>query len=124
MRGAGLSSPSVAFRHLQKLETLGLLMRNEYGDYSVKEKTKVRGYIWVGKNLLPRIMFYAFIFVGVLILEIAILAIHFEPETASANYQFTTFFLIITIITSVAMLIFFAEGAMQFIRSKRNRLSE
>jgi predicted transcriptional regulator len=36
MRGVNLSSPSVAYRHLQKLEALGLVMKNEYGEYVVK----------------------------------------------------------------------------------------
>jgi hypothetical protein len=119
MRGAGLSSSSVAHRHLQKLESLGLLQRNEYGDYIVEHKTKVRGYIWVGRRLLPRMLIYAFVFMSVLLLEIAILFIHLEPE--AENYQFTIFFLIITLITTVAMVIFLVEGILQIIRSKRNR---
>ncbi len=120
MRGTGLSSPSVAHRHLQKLETLGLLQRNEYGDYIVKRKTKVRGYMWVGRRLLPRMLIYAFAFMSVLILELVVLAIHLEPE--AGNYQFTTFFLIITSITAVAMVLFLIEGIMQVIRSKRSRI--
>ena len=40
-RGANLSSPSVAQRHLQKLEALGLLEKNEYGDYILKEKAAI-----------------------------------------------------------------------------------
>ncbi|MEM3640861.1 MAG: helix-turn-helix domain-containing protein [Candidatus Bathyarchaeia archaeon] len=31
MRGADLSSPSVAYRHLQKLVNLGLVQKNKYG---------------------------------------------------------------------------------------------
>ena len=38
-KGANLSSPSVAYRHLQKLEDDGYLSKNEYGEYTVK-KTK------------------------------------------------------------------------------------
>jgi len=41
MRGVRLSSPSVAYRHLQKLETMGLLAKNDYGNYIVKEKVAV-----------------------------------------------------------------------------------
>ena len=117
MRGAGLSSPSVAYRHLQKLESLGLLQRNEYGDYTVKEKTKVRGYFWVGKHLLPRMLVYAFFFVGILLVEVAVLAIHFGVE----DEEFMIFFLYLTLITAVAMLLFLAEGVLQIIRSKRSR---
>jgi predicted transcriptional regulator len=32
MRGANLSSPSVAYRNLQKLIELGLVLRDEYGN--------------------------------------------------------------------------------------------
>jgi DNA-binding IclR family transcriptional regulator len=63
-RGANLSSTSVAHRHLQKLEDLGLLERNQYGDYVLKEKTGVSGYVWVGRNLVPRLLFYSFFFYG------------------------------------------------------------
>jgi hypothetical protein len=33
MRGVNLTSPSVAYRHLQKLENMGLLVKNEHGNY-------------------------------------------------------------------------------------------
>ena len=39
MRGVNLSSPSVAYWHLQKLENSGLLQKNATGEYVVKEKT-------------------------------------------------------------------------------------
>ncbi len=117
MRGAGLSSPSVAHRHLQKLETLGLLQRNEYGDYIVKEKTKVRGYLWVGRRLLPRMMIYAFAFLGVLLLEIVVLAFHLPYNDEILEI----FILYLMLITGVAMLLFLAEGVLQIIRSKRSR---
>ena len=43
MKGVNLSSPSVAYRHLQKLEDLGYLQKNEYGEYTVKSKAHIRG---------------------------------------------------------------------------------
>ena len=76
-RGANLSSPSVAHRHLQKLEDLGLLERNQYGNYILKEKTGVTGYIWVGRTLIPRLLFYSFFFMGALAAEITILLFSF-----------------------------------------------
>lgn len=63
-RGANLSSTSVASRHLQKLEEMGLIEKNEYGDYILKEKTNINGHVWVGRNLVPRLMFYSFFFLG------------------------------------------------------------
>jgi len=53
-RGACLSSPSVAHRHLTKLEAIGLLEKNEYGDNMPKQKANVSGYVWVGRTLVPR----------------------------------------------------------------------
>jgi Mn-dependent DtxR family transcriptional regulator len=75
MRGANLSSPSVAYRQLQKLENLGLMERNKYGEYMVKERANISGHVWIGRNLVPRLMFYSFFFMGILGAEIAIIAV-------------------------------------------------
>ena len=69
MRGANLSSPSVAYWHLQKLENTGLLEKNGAGEYVVKEKTSISGHIWIGRNLVPRLMCYSLFFLGILIVE-------------------------------------------------------
>ena len=61
-RGVNLSSPSVAHRQLQKLESLGLLEKNKYGNYMLKQKTDIVWYVWIGKDLVPRLMFYSLFF--------------------------------------------------------------
>lgn len=76
MRGADLSSPSVAYRNLQKLIDLGLVIKDEYGNYTVKEKVGKKGYVWIGKTLIPSFAIFGFIFVGILIGEIGILIPH------------------------------------------------
>jgi len=76
-RGACLSSPSVAHRHLTKLEAIGLLEKNEYGDYMLKQKANVSGYVWVGRTLVPRLLFYSFFFVGALSAEIGIVLLSY-----------------------------------------------
>jgi len=76
MRGANLSSPSVAYRNLQKLADLGLVVKDNYGNYVVKEKVGMKGYVWVGKILMPSFAIFGFIFIGILITEIAILVPH------------------------------------------------
>jgi hypothetical protein len=76
MRGANLSSPSVAYRNLQKLVDLGLVVKDEYANYVVKEKLGMKGYIWFGKTLIPSFAVFGFVFVGFLIAEIAILLPH------------------------------------------------
>lgn len=106
MRGANLSSPSVAQRHLQKLELLGLLERNKSGDYILKEKTGVSGHVWVGKNLVPRLMFYSFFFIGAFGAEIAIILLSYLVT----DLVIETSFLFLTGMTAVAMVLFFIEG--------------
>lgn len=120
MRGARLSSPSVAYRHLQKLEAMGLLQKNEYGEYVVKEKVAVRGYLWVGRRLVPRMMVYSFVFMGILALELVVLAIHFSVE----DYKFKVFFFLLTLVTAAAMVLFLVEGVMLLVKSKRGSPTE
>lgn len=70
MRGIKLSSPSVAYRHLQKLMDLGLVNKDRYGNYLIQEKTSVQGFLWIGRTLLPRLILYSFFFMGILAIEI------------------------------------------------------
>ncbi len=114
MRNLGLSSSSVAFRHLQKLEAAGLLSKTESGEYMVKARTNVRGYMWVGHHLLPRTLIYSFFFGGALALEVAVLMWHFEVE----NYEFKVFFFFLATITTVALVLFLVEGIRTVLGSK------
>jgi hypothetical protein len=106
MKAANLSSPSVAYRHLQKLEDLGYLQKNEYGEYTAKGKAHINGYIWVGRRLIPKMWSYSFVFIGILIVELFVLIIHFPYET----YEFKVFFLLLTAITGLALIVFTVEG--------------
>ena len=105
-RGANLSSTSVAHRHLQKLEDLGLLERNQYGDYVLKEKTGINGYVWIGRNLVPRLLFYSFFFMGAFSAEIAIIFLTYFVN----NIVIETSFIFLTGMTAVAMILFLVEG--------------
>lgn len=105
MRGAHLSSPSVAYRNLQKLIDLGLVVKDEYGNYVVKEKLGMKGYVWFGKNLIPSFAIFGFIFVGVLIAEIAVLIPHL---IVGAPVEESFWFL--TIVTVVVAVIFLVEA--------------
>jgi hypothetical protein len=119
-KGANLSSPSVAYRHLQKLEEIGLLKKNEYGEYLVKQKANMRGFIWVGRVFVSKMLIYALIFLAILLLEVTVLVWHWEVET----YEFKVFFLLLVLITSVAMGLFTAEGLLQRRRLMRSFLNE
>jgi hypothetical protein len=106
MRGANLSSPSVAYRQLQKLENLGLMERNKYGEYMVKERANISGHVWIGRNLVPRLMFYSFFFMGILGAEIAIIAVQVFFYGQSVDLEL--FYLMV--ITAIAMGLFLGEG--------------
>ena len=106
MRGANLSSPSVAYRHLQKLEELGLIEKNERGRYVIKEKAKISGYLWVGKTLVPRLIFYSLFFTGLLGTEIASIAIRYCVYGLLPDMLF----LYLTLVTAIALVLFLIEG--------------
>ncbi|MHA1970247.1 MAG: helix-turn-helix domain-containing protein [Candidatus Thorarchaeota archaeon] len=61
-RGAGLSSPSLATYHLNKLENLGLVSTDPHGLYHLERIVKVgvlRFFVGSGRLLIPRFFFYA-----------------------------------------------------------------
>ena len=116
VKGAHLSSPSVAYRHLEKLEELGYLRKNEYGEYVTKGKPHISGYVWMGKRMMPKRLVYSLIFMSILIVELVILAIHYSVE----NDAFKIFFLLLTLITGSAMAVFIAEGLLQRRRTKQS----
>ena len=109
MKGLNLSSPSVAYRHLQKLEDIDYLHKNEYGGYTIKNKAHIKGHIWLGHRLLPKMWLYALVFASILVVELFVLIIHFSSETM----EFKVFFLLLTLITSLALALFTAEGLLQ-----------
>src|SRR4030067_156239 len=80
MKGAHLSSPSVAYRHLEKLEDLGLLQKNEYGEYITQGKAHVGGYVWIGRRMMPKMLAYSLLFMSILIIELVVFAIHYSVE--------------------------------------------
>jgi hypothetical protein len=87
---------------------MGLLAKNEYGDYVLKEKTGVSGHVWVGNNLVPRLMFYSFFFVGAFGAEITIILLSILIPWLTIE----TSFLFLTGMTAVAMILFLVEGAL------------
>jgi hypothetical protein len=105
MRGANLSSPSVAYRNLQKLLDAGLVAKDAYGNYAIKEKVSVKGYVWWGKTLIPRFIIFGFVFIGVLAAEVAVIVPHLvigDPIERSLW--------LLTSLTVVTAAIFLIEG--------------
>jgi hypothetical protein len=115
-RGADLSSPSVAHRHLQKLEGMGLIEKTVYGDFILKEKANINGHVWVGKNLVPRLMFYSFFFMGAFAAEVSIILLSLIIKGLVIQVSF--YFL--TAMTAVAMVLFLVEG-LSLSKKKQNR---
>ncbi len=106
MRGANLSSPSVAYWHLQKLENIGLLEKNSAGEYVVKEKMGISGHIWIGRNLVPRLMCYSLFFLGILIIELIVVSVQFFYTGQVLNIALL--YLIAT--NGIAFILFLIEG--------------
>ena len=113
MRGANLSSPSVAYRNLQKLLDLGLVVKDTYGNYCVKERIGFKGYVWMGKSLVPRFIVFGLVFIGVLIAEMVVLL----PRLVVGAPVEGSFWLLTTV-TVVAAMIFLVEG----LRFRKNQL--
>ena len=115
MKGLNLSSPSVSYRHLQKLEDLDYLKNNRYGEYIIGDRAKVDGYLWLGHRLIPKMVLYSFIFMIILVVEILVLVVHYSVE----DYSFKVFFLLLTLITGFAMIVFLFEGLSNSKRTKK-----
>ncbi|MFB3890215.1 MAG: hypothetical protein ACE14S_12050 [Candidatus Bathyarchaeia archaeon] len=114
MRGANLSSPSVAYWHLQKLEACGLLEKNSYGEYVLKEKVNISGHLWIGRNLVPRLMCYSLFFMGVVGTELVIIAsqffLHGTIPSADLIYLAAT--------NAIATALFLGEGFLLWRKNK------
>jgi len=106
MRGTNLSSSSVAHRHLQKLEDIGLLEKNQWGEYILKEKIGVNSQVWVGRTLVPRLMIYSFFFMGAFVAEIGIIVLSLFLTELVVGIPFFS----LTGLTACSMLLFFIEG--------------
>ena len=69
-RALGLSSPSVAYHHLDKLTRMRLIEKDEYGEYKLVRNFGVnvmQAFTQIGKLLVPRFTFYAVFFTTLLL---------------------------------------------------------
>ena len=74
-RALGLSSPSVAYHHLDKLIRLGLIEKDQYSEYALIKNANVnvlQAFTQVGRLLVPRFIFYGVFFTTLLFGYIAI----------------------------------------------------
>jgi hypothetical protein len=117
VRGLSLSSSSVAYRHLQKLENLGLLEKTPYGEYIVKEKANIKGHLWIGRSLVPRLLIYGLFFTGLLGTEITIILTRFFVNNVSPDLNF----IYLTAVTALGVTIFIFESMLTFYRDRKNK---
>lgn len=78
-RALGLSSPSVAAHHLEKLISLGLAEKTGTGEYYLTQQVKIgllRFFTRLGRFLVPRYLFYSIWFTTMLIVYLSPLYIH------------------------------------------------
>jgi hypothetical protein len=120
MKGANLSSPSVAYRHLQKLEDMGYLQKNNYGEYVSKNKARVRGFMWIGSHMQPKMQVYALVFISILFVELVVFALHYSVE----NYMFKVFFVLLILVTVFALAVFTIEALLHHKRTKLMRTEQ
>jgi len=104
MRELGFSSPSLAYYHLKRLEELGLVKRNNNG-YIAVSGLKIEGYIFIGRKLIPRLILYSFIYLGLLIVEIAGLILNLLRDITP-----TIELIILIIFTGMTFLLLLVEG--------------
>jgi hypothetical protein len=104
-RLVNLSSPSVAYRNLQKLEAVDLIEKDAFGEYTVKQRQRVKGHFWVGDRLFARPLFYAFFFIGLLSVEVSIAIMKLI-----SNGQFSYDFILLIMVTAIATVLFLFEG--------------
>ncbi len=88
-----------------------------YGAYVAREKASVSGHVWVGKNLVPRLICYSLFFFGILSVEVAILLVQFlfQGQTPSLAVMY------LVPITSGSAALFLAEGLILWRRNKPDR---
>ncbi len=89
-RALGLSSPSVASHHLEKLKTLGLLEKDSTGEYRPVGQVKVgvlQNFVGFLGVLLPRYLFYSTMFTVMLVLY----PILYPPDFSAHNIMALVF---------------------------------
>ncbi|MHA1993674.1 MAG: winged helix-turn-helix domain-containing protein [Candidatus Hodarchaeales archaeon] len=82
-RGLGLSSPSVSSYHLEKLESLGVIRKNRFGNFEIAKKVDIGAlnqFILVRNYTLPRFLFYA-VFVSILFVGYILFFFNFPLTT-------------------------------------------
>ncbi len=105
-------NPSLAYYYLKRFEEMGIVEKDlSRGVYRVRRRIRVKGYLYIGGKLVPRLLIYGAFFSGLLIPEIASIAI--------GVFEITPAYLLAIITSAVAATIFIAEGILALRTLKR-----
>lgn len=108
-RALKFSSPSIAAYHLSKLEELGLVRKNEHGEYELVQEIKIgtlRFFTRIGKFLIPRFLFYSIWFSTMIVMYLIL-----YPQTGDVNN-------IMSIIFGLSATIIFWIETIKLLRNK------
>jgi hypothetical protein len=87
-RALGLSSPSVAAHHLEKLLSLGLVEKTSRGEYLLNQEIKVgvlKFFTRMGRFLVPRHLFYAIWLTTMFVIYIVVYNLVLYQPTGSVH---------------------------------------
>jgi len=104
-KALGLSSPSLAYYHLKRLEELGLVRKLSDGRYEVSKLTSVRDHFFLGRWLVPRFLTYSAFFIGLLAVELLTAIMRLRVKEV-----ITSDLIALIIITASASILFLIEG--------------
>lgn len=104
MRALGFSTPSLVYYHLRKLEEQGLVKKTNNG-YIAVPGIKIEGYIQLGRKLVPRLLLFSFIYLGILAVELVGLIINL-----TGNIPVSREYIILLIFTAITATILLIEG--------------
>ncbi len=86
-RHMGLSSPSVALYHLEKLMEHDLVEKNEHGEYRIDPKADIGfldNFLFLRERVIPRVLFYAVFFTSLFIFYIATTPLSYDVHNVFA----------------------------------------
>lgn len=107
-RALGLSSPSLAYYHLRKLEELGLVEKRSEG-YVAISSVRIEGFISLGRRLIPRLLFYSMFYLGLLIVEVIVTVINII-----SGQPVNVILLTLLIVTGLSFILFLIEGVIAY----------
>jgi hypothetical protein len=93
-RGLGLSSPTLALYHINKLEEAGFLRKEQDG--YVADRVVLENLVRLGSFLIPRNFFYTVFFGS----SFVFMAVFLRPPVLSREYVFSLVVILIAAVTS------------------------